>query len=923
MDYNRKNINNYFQKPNLKIEIDSISKKKTINLPPANPLIERQVIPIQKPKFGRNISIIELPNFKSDIEIEEEFKLNECENYKTLLQENIFDLYINSFKMLKKLVYTKEKPNEEGKVTIENIVNLNDYENTIKKKKKNNNIKEENYITENLIKNNGFDINETLIFESKFESGNLQLAYLTEQYDDEENNEKIDKYQLFLHNDTNTIGYTQWFFFKVKNMKKDKTINFSILNLLRPKTKYSNGIKIWIFSQKLHEEKKITWHHTKEEVKYYKNHLYRLHKGIRQYYYTLSFNYTSKYDNDEIFFANCIPYTYTDLNKDINYYIKYENNKYPFFHRKTLCQTLAGNEVHYITINNSNLNNYKEDSNKKYGIVLFARQHPSETVGSYKMKGAIKFLLGESYEAKFLRDHFIFKIIPMINVDGVICGNTRTSFAGCDLNRRWSHPDEFLHPEIYYSKELIMKFHMKNNIHCIVDFHGHFGAFNSFFYGNHKNDNFSYCKFFPFTCGKISNIINFEKSSFKMPKYKNGTGRINLFKEFDIENVVTLETSYFGCINGKYCNKYITVEKLEEIGRDICIGILYLFYHNKMKIGINVLNDYSYLKEKRESDIIKIENEFNEYIENINKKDDKNKKKNNDNDDDNISSNESDSESNPSGDNLDIEEIRKLLPQHNKKKKLKKKRSNAKRINLFSSMKKTTILRETSNDNNNNNNNINNKNATSINLGIALPKLSNNTNDNKINQRLFSGDKKEKITFRKFSQIPSYKIKNKNINQKQNNQKNGNIIEKIMVDSHTQTEDIFFKMHWSYFIGSFHIITAKNTNTNIFNKTSTVTDYIFQKYGSINKKRIKSYKNPLDNDLYKTNYDNSNNIENFSLFNLQKTFNNNQSKNSSINYTLKSLNNAFNIIRPLKLNDNITNDNNFNGKKVRQFNFNK
>ena len=238
-------------------------------------------------------------------------------------------------------------------------------------------------------------------------------------------------------------------------------------------------------------------------------------------------------------------------------------------------------------------------------------------------------------------------------------------------------------------------------------------------------------------------------------------------------------------------------------------------------------------------------------------------------------------------------------------------------------MKKTTILRETSNNNNNNNNNINNKNATSINLGIALPKLSNNTNDNKINQRLFSGDKKEKITFRKFSQIPSYKIKNKNISQKQNNQKNGNIIEKIMVDSHTQTEDIFFKMHWSYFIGSFHIITAKNTNSNIFNKTSTVTDYIFQKYGSINKKRIKSYKNPLDNDLYKTNYDNSNNIENFSLFNLQKTFNNNQSKNSSINYTLKSLNNAFNIIRPLKLNDNITNDNNFNGKKVRQFNFNK
>ena len=27
----------------------------------------------------------------------------------------------------------------------------------------------------------------------------------------------------------------------------------------------------------------------------------------------------------------------------------------------------------------------------------------------------------------------------MINVDGVIVGNTRNSFTGCDLNRRWNN----------------------------------------------------------------------------------------------------------------------------------------------------------------------------------------------------------------------------------------------------------------------------------------------------------------------------------------------------------------------------------------------------------------------------------------------------------------------------------------------------
>ena len=222
--------------------------------------------------------------------------------------------------------------------------------------------------------------------------------------------------------------------------------------MLRKTSKYCYGIKIWVFSKKGNLIEKKTWHHTIENVKYYKNNLYRIYKGGRQYYYSLSFDYTSKYDNDEIYFANCIPFTYTDLMKDLNYYTKYENNKYPFFHRKTLCQTIGGNDIDYITINNSYINNaFNNDKNRKV-IFLIARQHPSETVGSWKIKGAIKFLLGNSDEAKYLRDNFIFKIIPMINVDGVIQGNTRTSIAGCDLNLRWRNPNEFFHPEIYYIK---------------------------------------------------------------------------------------------------------------------------------------------------------------------------------------------------------------------------------------------------------------------------------------------------------------------------------------------------------------------------------------------------------------------------------------------------------------------------------------
>lgn len=39
----------------------------------------------------------------------------------------------------------------------------------------------------------------------------------------------------------------------------------------------------------------------------------------------------------------------------------------------------------------------------------------------------------------YLRDKYLFKIVPMINPDGVVNGNYRFSAAGYDLNRKWKH----------------------------------------------------------------------------------------------------------------------------------------------------------------------------------------------------------------------------------------------------------------------------------------------------------------------------------------------------------------------------------------------------------------------------------------------------------------------------------------------------
>ena len=913
MEISSKTLFNYYPKQSIRLnKINYLSQKQYFIRPP-DPLINRQIIPINPPKFGKNYSLIEIFPFNHyKNEKEETFILEKKDKIKMPLQEYILDLYINSCKMLKKLVYLKEDFNEEGKVTIENIVNLKEYEREIKK----NRIRKKKNIlsTENLIINNGFDIKETLHFESKFESGNLQLVYFTEKSTDEDNIEKIDKYQLFLHNDTNSKGYTQWFYFRVNNLKKGKTVNFSIMNMLRKTTKYCYGIKIWVYSKEKDINEKISWHHTKERVLYYKNNLYRLNKGNRQNYYTLSFNYTSEYDNDEVYFANCIPYTYTDLMKDLNYYTKYENNKYPFFHRKKLCETLGGNEIEYITINHSMLN-YNSELNKKKGIILIARQHPSETVGSWKIKGAIDFLLSDCEEAKYLRDKYIFKIVPMINVDGVICGNTRTSFAGCDLNRRWINPNEILHPEIYYTKNLILNLKQKIDIECIIDFHGHFGAFNSFFYGNFIEDNFEACKFYPFICGKISDVINFNKSIFKMPKYKRGTGRIHLFNELNIENVFTLETSYFGCINGKFSNQYFNIEKLTNIGRDICIGILYLNYHNNFKNEIKIFNNkYPKLKDKVEGNLNKIEKEFTEFI--------KNKKEKNNNNEENekensLSFNESNSESDPSGDNLDIEEIKHLLPFKPKIKRIKKRKIdklNKKRISLLTEESLNVHKINNTNTNiinslniniqnsNNNSLNINNQNSYNNTLNINLPKISKTSSDLK-KKRIFTSKRESfdntthykkkildisvnipsKITKINIKDLKSYQRKNKN---------NQNEIK--LVNSQTQTEEIFFKMHWSYFIGSYTILSPTSKKNNII-----ITDVI-EKFGNKNFKKISRRYDYIPRPKFIS--ESSRKKIGNSLFNIGNKKENNIILNYHIlDYTYKTLSNAFQIKYPLQI----------------------
>jgi murein tripeptide amidase MpaA len=65
-------------------------------------------------------------------------------------------------------------------------------------------------------------------------------------------------------------------------------------------------------------------------------------------------------------------------------------------------------------------------------------------------------------------------VIPVVNPDGVVSGNSRVSFAGVDLNRRWKINNSlecYLIPEITSIRSYMAQF-QTGKILMHLDFHG-------------------------------------------------------------------------------------------------------------------------------------------------------------------------------------------------------------------------------------------------------------------------------------------------------------------------------------------------------------------------------------------------------------------------------------------------------------------
>ena len=87
-------------------------------------------------------------------------------------------------------------------------------------------------------------------------------------------------------------------------------------------------------------------------------------------------------------------------------------------------------------------------------------------------------------QARVLLDKFVFKIIPLLNPDGVERGYWRNDTQGLNLNRVYSEPDPVIHPTIYAAKAAILHEYRKQKLHIYTDLHAHATKRGCFVFGN-------------------------------------------------------------------------------------------------------------------------------------------------------------------------------------------------------------------------------------------------------------------------------------------------------------------------------------------------------------------------------------------------------------------------------------------------------
>lgn len=472
----------------------------------------------------------------------------------------------------------------------------------------------------------------------------------------EDNEKQFFVFDLYPKADCEGTEYSNvlksWFSFSVKGAKKGDHFVMNIRDLNNQYKLWNDGMRpvVTIDGKSTFVSGKIK--HSADDLKFTTpmtltfEHIFANSKITL---FSFSFPYSYQYLQKHLQQIEREVKAFNKLKKKQHKQSKEKWNQKIYFNRDLLCYSRQGRRIDLLTISSfDNITKERETIQnpgkkkilfpkgndkkrpflfaKKKTIFISARIHSAEVPSSFMMEGMINFLCHKTDPRSILlRKNFVFKIIPMVNPDGVYWGFSRVNSFGSNLNRFFDSPSQYHQPSVYSMKLLIQHLKKKENLVNFIDLHGIAWEKGSFSFGNHY-DNFE---------EQINNILfpklialNSQHFRFKDCYFYNlenpvshleGTGRYQIHKITGVD-CYTIECNYnMGeSVNRisefpKYkdsllFDKDIQVyepEKLpkftpvimKDIGKSICLGLLdcYAFETNQYSrlhsIGLKNLDE--------------------------------------------------------------------------------------------------------------------------------------------------------------------------------------------------------------------------------------------------------------------------------------------------------------------------------------------
>ncbi|XP_076861576.1 cytosolic carboxypeptidase-like protein 5 isoform X2 [Brachyhypopomus gauderio] len=275
-------------------------------------------------------------------------------------------------------------------------------------------------------------------------------------------------------------GNRSWFYFSVRGVPPGKLLKINVMNLNKQNKLYSQGMAPLVRTA----PGKTRWERVRERPTF----------EMSESQFTLSFVHRVLDVRGAVtFLAFCYPFSYTecqDLLLQLDQRMLSTAHALGpcspadglYYHRELLCYSLDGHRVDLLTVTSCHgmleereprLDKLFPDHSTprphrftgKQVFFLSSRVHPGETPSSFVFNGFLNFILSrDDPRAQTLRRMFVFKLIPMLNPDGVVRGHYRTDSRGVNLNRQYMNPSAELHPSIYGAKCLLLYHHQHNRL---------------------------------------------------------------------------------------------------------------------------------------------------------------------------------------------------------------------------------------------------------------------------------------------------------------------------------------------------------------------------------------------------------------------------------------------------------------------------